>query len=143
MFLKQSLLLIFRSCVDVHHIQILGEVLSRCSTSFQTKQTVSVVECITECFRALRNACAAGPPIQSLLADHERCIECSKSILDTVTRQGISQSTNISENVLVMLRCCVQFLGNFVTNHRYNSRLVWGQFLDYFRYYSVSFQFFN
>lgn len=125
----------FRQEVDDGHVETLGEVFLHCTDRLKDsgeEDQTSILHCTTECLRVLRNVCADCRTNQERLGRCEACVSCCETVIGSVT-SGCDDGQGISEDKTVLLRCCVQFLGNLVAGHQTNAALVWEHFAGRFR----------
>ncbi|XP_053377086.1 ataxin-10-like isoform X2 [Mercenaria mercenaria] len=85
-------------------------------------------ECVTNCYRLCRNICAMCTDNQTLLRNSERFIKLTHTLLSTQVH-----SDTKSEELFLLLRCVVQFLGNYSSGNKENQIQIWEQFGDVFR----------
>lgn len=84
--------------------------------------------CITNCFRVCRNLCAVYTDHQSTIHNSPSFIEHTHNILSKCVK--LERKT---EAVYVLLRCAVQFLGNYCSGHYVNKAQVLQKFHNHFR----------
>ena len=87
-------------------------------------------ECVTSCFRCLRQACALNAQVRDQLTSCPDLLTNTKVILQTKYSQNAESD---SQN---MLKCCVQFLGNACADSAENRKLIWSTVSDKLRFVS-------
>ncbi|XP_033745415.1 ataxin-10-like [Pecten maximus] len=123
-----------REKVNKNHVETIGQVLFRCNESHDNDLQSEVICCTTECFRTLRNACAGSKNNQDLvIKSSPSCLDCCETTITQCLQEQTNSLTKITANRLVLLRCCVQFLGNLAAGHQGNSQQVWKQLSSSFR----------
>ncbi|CAH1784271.1 unnamed protein product [Owenia fusiformis] len=105
-------------------IHALGGLLQFLGVELQTysdgaTKDVAVIQGIAECFRCLRNSC-----VQCDINQNE--IGKGKILADTIQLvTGLMNQIHKDEDILICVRCAMQFMGNLVTNNNQCKQLVW------------------
>ncbi|WAR26836.1 hypothetical protein MAR_012540 [Mya arenaria] len=98
----------------------LVEVLELIFTSFIAREPLNEgVLCLTNCFRLCRNLLAIDPSCQAEFLTSTLLQQTCSVLYKVLNKQ------QRSENEIVLLRCSVQFLGNFCSGNKANTYEVW------------------
>ena len=124
--------IINRYLITKDSISVLIDTLHVCTQSLQTEPTPVVYQSVTELFRTLRNSCADCSKNQDIISEFPTCFCDISVIIKTLTDHNIREEDG--EQIIVLLRCLVQFLGNSVTKHAANQGHVTTHNLQYFRF---------
>jgi len=85
-------------------------------------------DCLTDCYRLCRNMLALDPTNQQAVHKSE-LVSKTRTVFKLVTANTMEKT----ENVLVLLRCGVQFMGNYCSGNPPNQQHIWEEFCDIFR----------
>ena len=121
-----------RYLITKDSISVLIETLHVCTQSLQTEPNPAVYQSVTELFRTLRNSCADCSKNQDIISEFPGCFCDISVVIRALTDRNIREDDR--EQVIVLLRCLVQFLGNSVTKHVVNQGHVTTHNLQYFRF---------
>ncbi|XP_052780981.1 ataxin-10-like [Mya arenaria] len=106
----------------------LVEVLELIFTSFIAREPLNEgVLCLTNCFRLCRNLLAIDPSCQAEFLTSTLLQQTCSVLYKVLNKQ------QRSENEIVLLRCSVQFLGNFCSGNKANTYEVWKHCRQLFR----------
>ncbi|KAL3852882.1 hypothetical protein ACJMK2_016489 [Sinanodonta woodiana] len=117
---------------DSKFLEDLQSVLEIClSSNFLQPSHCLEIQCATEVFRILRNSCGLCVKNQSIIR-MESNIPLTTHKLICKLRDSLDEEKDCCVHVLV--RCLVQFLGNYCAGNKENLVQVWNLFLDTFMY---------
>jgi len=123
--------------MESSHVATLATILTDCTEFLNNKDMdidhtrEEILNCMTEVYRCLRNSCVSCRENQDLVTSHPKCLHCTRSLITTAI-DPLTQHSN-RQQLLILLRCAVQFLGNYVSGHFENGKSVWELFSDCFR----------
>lgn len=91
--------------------------------------TPEICDCLTNCYRICRNLLALEPANQ-LFLHRSRLVEKTSCVLRYVASRDTAERT---DSLLVLLRCGVQFYGNYCSGNTQNQIHVWNSHCDVLR----------
>lgn len=98
----------------------------------ETQMSTDVYLCLTNFFRLCRNVCATCTENQTHMHNSSRFIELTNSLLLKCVAYDAK-----TDELLLLMRCAIQFLGNYSSGNSINLSEIWGKFQVAFRYVCI------
>ena len=118
-----------RFTIDEKFTGLFWQLLVKALTDIpQPALNADLISCLTTSFRICRNACAKFVDNQTILRQHRDVLSSVKDLLTVLG--GFVQ---LREELLVLARCAVQFIGNFSSGNVENQLIVVDLFFPVFR----------
>lgn len=117
-----------RTKLTAENLSTLVDLIHLCNHGLENQTEVhSTNNCLTEVYRTLRNMCVECEQNQDLLSNQEHLYKTSKDSIQALMNQIKSSK---GSDIIVTLRCIVQFLGNCSVGHQKNQCLIWKIFVE-------------
>ncbi|XP_071128731.1 ataxin-10-like [Mytilus edulis] len=117
-----------RAKLTAENLSTLVDLIHLCNRGIENQIEVhSTNNCLTEVYRTLRNMCVQCEQNQDLLSNHEHLFTASKNSIQALVKQFKHSKDS---DIIVTLRCIVQFLGNCSVGHVKNQGLIWKIFVE-------------
>ena len=125
----------FISWVHCYFRSVLTESFTSCFKSLLqdiislplTEANSDLISCVTACFRICRNSCANCAENQRFLGQ-QKLISLTNGVLEK-----LGSCDRVNDELLVLARCGVQFIGNFASGNTENQTIVIEVFIQTFK----------